>query len=231
MLKEVPWNQGEAPWEVRGGDEVLQQEYLNNRPHILRPDQLGQVTAQYNCSTNDFSGGMTEILKIMRNIILQQQRAFKLYIALGFIMCNVSTGEYRYFIPYANKPLLNRNVTISSMKDFRKLKVELQRSDITNNVNLSRPNSSWKIDFVTNMVMYVYRTSYTMGWGRLPEYIKNNPNIVALDSNTKIRGPFMCLPMPGRPPQTEPEGGGGQRILRQMASVHGRSWKELAGKL
>ncbi len=182
-LKEVPWNQGEAPWEARAGDEALQREYLNNRPHILRPDQLGQVTAQYNCPTNDFSGGMTEILQIIRDIILQEQRAFKLNIALGFIMRNVSTGEYRYFIPYANKPLLDRNVTISSMKDFQKLKAELQRSDITNNANLSRPNSSWKIDFVTNMVVYVYRSSYTMGWGRLPEYIKNNPNIVALDNN------------------------------------------------
>ncbi len=183
VLKPVPWDQGEAPWEVRGGDEALEREYDINRAHILRPDQLERVTAEYNCPTNDFSGGMNEILQKLRDIVLQEQRTFKINLALGFIMRHVSTGAYRYYVPYRNTTLLKKNLTISSLKDFHRLKEQLREIDIADNASLSRPDSNWKIDFVTNMVVYVYRTSFTMGWGCLPGYIKNNPNIVALDSN------------------------------------------------
>ena len=59
--------------------------------------------------------------------------AFKMNIALGFIMTNIETGDRRYFYPELNNGLLTEPAIISTYDDIKKLTLKFLDLDVLEN--------------------------------------------------------------------------------------------------
>ena len=101
----------------------------------------------------------------------QQQRAFRLNTIFGVILRKRETGQYRYCVPYSNNGILDRPLYLSRWTDLHKLRLIIQRMDIKNELLRQRPDTKWIPGFVTNLHFFVYKTSYHVGTGGLPEYL------------------------------------------------------------
>jgi len=182
-LQQVPW-EGVAPWEDEDGQTVdagWEGIYNENRTHILRPHEDGAVRSEFNFPTNDFEGGIKEMMNALRSVFKQQSEAFKLNISLGLILKNKETDEYRYFIPYNNTSLFEENQTVTSIHSLQNIEQLLRNMDIEDYAHKQRPDTKWRVHMITNMMMFVYKTSFPLGHGLLPSYIKNKKSIIGLD--------------------------------------------------
>ena len=184
-------------FDVDLGDDLgLQREYNINRSHILAPHRLNENGAVYNFPTNDLRGGVTEIRNHLNEIFNQESNAFRLNVAVGMILRNIETGEERYFIPLDNELVFPTAETISNRRDLNRVIDRLGRLDIREYVNLNKPKSSLKPQFVTNLVYYVSRTNFPLGAVvHLPPEIMNNRFIVSLttDSHSVPYDDHLCL--------------------------------------
>ena len=225
-LQPVPWEDGHAPWDDNETvDEALKEEYYSNMPHILRYGQEGAVSVEYNFPTNDLSGGIDEIIDCLNSIFNQETYAFKFNIILGLILRNSKTGEYRYFIPYQNR-LFDLTFTISNKNDLSRVRHKLDSLDIPTYAHSDRPDTSWRVTLVTNMLFRVFRTHYPLGHGKLPDFIRNKKTIISLDVNDKQQPyndnlcAFRCLALHQK-----------QRRMEASVKKYYSKWKEFMQKL
>ena len=205
-LQPVPWGDNSAPWEDEDGnviDEMLKEEYETNRSHILQQSSIGQIRSDYNLPTNDLQEGVDPLMEQVQSIFDMETQAFRLNLAFGLILHNFETGEYRYFIPYQNEQLFDHNITISTQNDLSKLKLKLESMDISAYARKQRPDTKWKPHLITNVIFFIHKTSYPLGHGSLPDFIKNNRCIISLVTSPNNRQhlykdhlcAFRCLAM------------------------------------
>ena len=177
-----PWANGEAPWEIEA-DGPLKTIYEANAPLILDSHQESSVSSTYNVPlTNDFS--IPQLMEHAERIYDRQGHAFRLNLEFGLILRHAETGEYRYFRPYANESMFERPIYISRRKDLNRLRLRLQRFNVTDFILRQRPDTKWKPYLVTNVRFVLYHLNYPLGRGvQLPDYIKTSKSIVGLDRN------------------------------------------------
>ena len=80
--------------------------------------------------------------------------AAKVNLALGFLLCNVEDGSYRYLYAHENSLLLERSLLIANKEDMTEFQ---QRLDDLNIVELStreRSSNKWKLLFTTNVIIF-----------------------------------------------------------------------------
>ena len=101
-LHPLPWvDESEAPWHGEDGeDSRMRDVYQTNRPHILRSHDPSRVAGQYNYPTNNLNGGVEGIMEHLRSIMDIEISSFKMNLALGYILRNIETEEYKYLIPF-----------------------------------------------------------------------------------------------------------------------------------
>ena len=194
-LQEYPWENNQAPWqEDSGEDALLRYEYKTNEGHILRRGVEGQIRSDYNFPTNDLKGGVEELMTHVRDIFNRQTTTFKLNLSLGYILRNSASDNYRYFIAHNNITLLETNSTVTSVRDLRRIRQRLEDIDISTYAHKERPNTEWKVILVTNVVFHIYRTSFPLGHGEMPDFIKQSKVIVTLDKNqnNKVYNDNLC---------------------------------------
>ena len=211
MLQHAPWNI--PPWELEDGttDIFLADVYNANKRHILRQHRHTKFSSVYNFPTNNLERGYEQLQENLEYVYSQQQKAFKVNFAFGLILKRVSNDEdnddnvdhdiddnvnvtqssskntYRYFIPYKNSNLFPYPMLISRKDDLDKVLSRLKHLDLSEYIKSQRPNSKWKPFLITNTNIIVYRTSFALGKGFLPDFIKNNRHIVSLECNAKGR--------------------------------------------
>jgi hypothetical protein len=198
-LQERLWEISQAPWETEEDDSRLNQVYEANEPLILDNHQESSVISSYNVPlNNDFTS--PQMMDHTQRIYDRQDNAFRLNLKYGLILRHTETGEYRYFRPYANESLFQRPVYVSRRRDLNRLKLRLQRFNVTDYILRQRPDTKWKPYLVTNVRFVLYHFNYPLGHVgfQLPDYIKQSRSIVALEK--RLKRPFVCLSLSRRSP-------------------------------
>ena len=105
----------------------------------------------------------------------------------GLILVNTDSGEYRYFTPYSNESLFERPIYVSRRQDLHRLRLRLERLNITDFILRQRTNTKWKPVLVTNFRFIVYSLDYPLGTVnlKLPDHVKNSKSIIALDKTSE----------------------------------------------
>ena len=113
----------------------------------------------------------------------RQDNAFRLNLEYGLFLRHTETGEYRYFRPYANESLFQRPLYVSRRRNLNRLKLRLQRFNVTDYILIQRPDTKWKPYLVTNVRFVLYHLNYPLGHVgfQFPDYIKQSRSIVALE--------------------------------------------------
>lgn len=124
------------------------------------------------------------------DIYRQQERAFRLSVVFGVILQNRQTDQYRYFVPYNNNGIFERPVYVSRRTDRHRLRQQLERKDIMNELLRQRPDTKWIPVLVTNVHFVVYSTFYPLGQGQLPLYLLKKDNLYALVKNQHTGKPY-----------------------------------------
>ena len=176
---EVPIGDPEELLEHDNPDLV--REFETNRSHIYRPHHVQSNPAVYNFPTADLRGGMAEMKDRIQTVFHKESQAFKINKSLGFILRHVTFGRYRYFIPHQNCPLLDYHVSVSSISDLQYFYRELAKAQIRDYTYKDRTSTSWKLAFVCNINIFVYRTNYSLRNGCIPDFIRNQNAIQSLD--------------------------------------------------
>jgi hypothetical protein len=120
-----------------------------------------------------------------QDIYEQQQCAIRLNLEFGLILRHTETGEYRYFKLFSNETLFQRPIYVSRRRDLNRLKLRLQRFNVTDFILRQRSNTQWKPYLITNVRLCLYHLNYTLDRGGVtfPDYITNTRSIVSLDNN------------------------------------------------
>ena len=112
--------------------------------------------------------------------------AAKVNLALGFILQNVETNEYRYYYPHENNLLLDRAFLLSNKNDLLNLQNEIEKLDLIETCTKERHNSKWRFRVITNVTVFVaLLTNIPMGCtdSPLPEPLLRNPEVNCLVTN------------------------------------------------
>jgi hypothetical protein len=124
-----PWEQDQAPLEVIG-DDRLKNVYAAKVPIILENHQESSVSSTYSVPlTKDLT--VPEMMEHAERIYDRQGHAFRLNLEFGLILRHTETGEYKCFRPFANESLFQRPVYISRCKDLNRLRLRLQRFNVS----------------------------------------------------------------------------------------------------
>ncbi|CAG2213399.1 unnamed protein product [Mytilus edulis] len=136
-LQARPWTDGETPWEA-DDDGPLKTVYEANAPIIMENHSESSVTSSYNVPlTNDFT--VPQLMEQSERIFDRQRHAFRLNLEFGLILRHTETVEYRYFRPFQNESLFEHPVYISRRKDLNRLRLRLQRFNVTDYILRQRP--------------------------------------------------------------------------------------------
>lgn len=168
-------------------DDDLRDVYKVNRPHILSSHRDSADGMVYNFPTNNLQDGVSEFTNHLNTIYDNENEAFKVNVSIGIILRDVATGQYRYWIPYSNYSLFDTPEVVSNRAQLNRVIAKLLKLDIREYVNLLKSDSSLKPIFITNIMYYVYRTSYPLGTGvmNLPDSIKKSHVLVSLDKDNR----------------------------------------------
>lgn len=156
-----PWEGTEepAPWE---GDESLKTTYMANKEFILGEGENGVVKKTINFPA-DNSLSIADIVSKLEKITEVEKMSFRFNISVGFILQNIETGDYRYFIPDRNETLFPNPILIGSLEDVdKKMRGKFDNINLFEHLMRQRPNSKWRVVHITNIKVVLYRTSYIL---------------------------------------------------------------------
>ncbi len=184
QLQPEPWGAHSPPWEKENGDvDVdLRRCYETNRAIILDQHRLGPVLSTYNVPVNpDMT--VADLETVLNDIYRTQSHAFKLNISFGVILRHVETEEVRYFRPYSNQALFDQPIFVGRRADIANIVQRLNDTDVIESVIKNRPDTKWRLEFITNARFQVFSTNFVLGTARtpLPSFIKLNDSVIGLD--------------------------------------------------
>ena len=197
-LQSPPWENGEDPFHNLPRGEDIREQYELNRAFILAPHRLNQpIKKIYNFPIDEH---VTEqdIFSHMNYIFNQQQRGYKLNFSVGLILERVSDTDQdmRYFRPAANTQVLSLPMSIWNRQSLQNAIDHIQSIDLNEYVKRLRPNTSYRVRFITQIEYYIYLSDFTLGEEvLLPEFISAKKCIITRgsDSNGLPYAPHMCF--------------------------------------
>lgn len=189
-LQTRPWGADDTPLVNGHGtvDPDLKEIYVNS-PLILEPHREGPVQNVYNFPiNNDIT--VEQLMDYAREIFERQQRGFRLNLVFGVILRNRETGQYRYFVPYDRTGIFERPLYVFRLRDLDRLRIRLEKMDITTELLQQRPNMKWNPVLVTNVHYTADSTHFPVGFGDLPEYLLNKESIYPLAKSRQTGKPY-----------------------------------------
>ena len=164
-------------------NEKLMQVYNANKRHIFGNVRNSKGAQLYNFPVNEDKLSSDHIPDQLRAIEQNQDQTFKVNMALGLILKKRDADKFRYYIPYQNDMVLDSPHVVSSRSGTRRLVNRLRDINFLEYAKLHSPNSKWEPYMITNVLYYVYPTSFPLGRGDLPDFVKNCRSIVTLHRN------------------------------------------------
>ena len=138
----------------------------------------------FNFSLSDLD--TKEIKKKLDEVFANLSCAAKINLALGFLLQNIETNDYRYYYPHENNLLLDRAFLLSNKNDLLNLQNEIEKLDLVETCTQERQNSKWRFTVITNVTVFAtLLPNIPMGCTDLPlpEPLLRNPEINCLLSN------------------------------------------------
>ena len=157
-LQEVPWTQGNDPFE---GDEALQNVYEANSPIILAQHRPGPVMTDYNYPIgNDVT--LRDLMAMAGIIYQDQQHSFKVNMSVGVILKHKETGEYRYFKPMYSSPVFDEPILVSKLADLQRLQNKINEIDLMQELLRQRPDTKWNPHLLCNVKFHIFHLKYAI---------------------------------------------------------------------
>ena len=104
--------------------------------------------------------------------------------SFSFILQHRETGEFRYHYASNNDQLLNSPRLIRNQHDLDTLLDFLASQDFPSHLKDQRPNTKWVIERIVSLRIHLVMITYPLGNPpTLPDYIKNNRYIIALEKD------------------------------------------------
>ena len=170
--------------KVDNDSESLKEE-LAARQHLL-DDMHAEHGRQeiFNFSLSDLD--TKKINEKLDQVFANLNCAAKINLALGFLLQNIETNDYRYYYPHENNLLLDRAFLVSNKNDLLNLQNEIEKLDFVETCTQERQNSKWRFTAIANVTVFVaLLTNIPMGCtdSPLPEPLLRNPEVNCLVSN------------------------------------------------
>ena len=80
--------------------------------------------------------------------------AAKIFFALGFVLHNVETGEYRYYYAHENNTLFEKSHLLCTKADLITKKGKTEKFDIVEQCTQERQNTKWWFKMITNVTIF-----------------------------------------------------------------------------
>ena len=130
----------------------------------------------------------------------RQPSRVKLNCSVGCVLENKTNAQLRYFHASANNATVFPTPRlVSSRTGLERFFDELLNVDLQEQAIRRRPSTQWKLRFLTNISFYLFKLKNMARIGgddgkeKLPEFIKRNRNVVALDGYDDNLCFFRCL--------------------------------------
>ena len=124
--------------------------------------------------------------------------AAKINIALGFILRNIDTGEYRFFYAHENNTLFEKSHLLCTKADLITIQGKVEKFDIVEQCTQERQNKKWRFKLITNVTIFAaLLKNIPMGCSDsvLPQPLLRHTQVNCLLSN-KDKEPYkdhLCL--------------------------------------
>ena len=108
--------------------------------------------------------------------------AAKINIALGFVLRNIETGEYRYFYAHENNTLFEKSHLLCTIT----IQGKVEKIDIVEQCTQERQNTKWRFKLITNVTIFAALLKNTpMGCpdSVLTEPLQRHTQVICLLSN------------------------------------------------
>ena len=138
----------------------------------------------FNFSISDLD--TKEINKKLDEVFANLNCAAKINLALGFLLQNIESNDYRYNYPHENNLLLDRDFLLSNKNDLLNIQNEIEKLDLIERCTQERQNSKWRFTVITNVADFAaLLTNIPMGCtdSPLPETLLRNTEVNCLLSN------------------------------------------------
>ena len=80
--------------------------------------------------------------------------AAKINIALGFVLPNVDTGEYRYYYAHENNILFEKSHLLYTKADLITIQGKVEKFDIVEQCTQELWNTKWRLNLITNVTIF-----------------------------------------------------------------------------
>ena len=80
--------------------------------------------------------------------------AAKINIALGYVLRNVETGDYRYYYAHENNNLFEKSHLLSTKADLSTIQGKVEKFDIVEQCTQERQNTKWRFKLITNVTIF-----------------------------------------------------------------------------
>ena len=138
----------------------------------------------FNLSLSDLDN--KKINERLNEVFVNLNCAAKINKALGFLLQNIETNDYRYFFPHENNLLLDRAFLLCNRNDLLNIQNEIEKLDLIETCSQERQNSKWRFTVITNITVFAaLLKKIPMGCtdSPLPEQLLKNPEVNCLLSN------------------------------------------------
>ena len=95
-----------------------------------------------------------EINEKLKEVFEKLNCAAKLNLALGFILRNVHTGEYRYFYAHEKNTFVEKSHLLCSKGDLVSLQDKVEKMDLVETCAQERENIKWRFALTTNVTIF-----------------------------------------------------------------------------
>ena len=111
-------------------------------------------------------------------------------IALGFVLCNIESGEYRYFYAHENNTLFDKSMLLYTKADLTTIQNKVNKQDILEVCTQERQKTNWQFKLITNVTIFAaLLKNVPMGCPDSvilePVLRKNHVTYLISDQNTK----------------------------------------------
>ena len=90
----------------------------------------------------------------LEEVFNKLESATKINIALGFVLRNVKTGEYRFYYAHENNTLFEKTHLLSTKADLIEIQGKVEKFDIVEQCTQERLNIKWRFKLITNVTIF-----------------------------------------------------------------------------
>ena len=161
----------------------LREVYFRNFNLIRDTNQVRRRTRTYNRYLNGEDTTLNEAMEHpIEQVYRLQNHSFEINLSFSAIFQNRETQKYKFYYASNSTKLLNKPRLIQNQNDLNNVLNFLAAKDFPTHLRNELHNTKWVLERIVNLQIRVFPTTYPLGNPpELPDYIKNNRYIIAIE--------------------------------------------------